>query len=82
MSTANTTKIYVGVVSSSIREVFRSSEVPTQETHGTKYRAVIGPFKTKRGAEFLAKYGHGSNPHLQTVNDAERAAKQLANQAI
>ena len=48
---------------------------PTQATHGHLYGAVIGPFRTKRGAQFMAKHGR-SNPHLQTVDDAERIAKQ------
>lgn len=43
-------------------------------------RAVIGPFRTVRGAEFMRQYGEG-NPHCQTVGDAERLAKQYAAQA-
>jgi hypothetical protein len=66
-------KLYVGV-NAGKREVFRSSVNPSQETHGAKYAAVIGPFKTKRAAEFMAKYGQG-NPHLQTVADAERISR-------
>lgn len=38
------------------------------------YDAAIGPFKTYRGAIFMARYGT-SNPHCSTVNDAERLAK-------
>ena len=30
---------------------------------------------TKRGAEYVAKYGKG-NPHIQHVRDAERLAKK------
>ena len=66
------TKIYVGLkADGSGREVFRSPSTPTQESH--PYSAVIGPFRTKRGSEFMAKYGAG-NPHCQTVQDAEKLA--------
>lgn len=58
------------------REVFTSRCKPTRITHGDKYLAVIGPFLTLRGAQFMAAYGKG-NPHCQTVDDAERIAKQI-----
>ena len=67
------TKIYVGI-KTNLREVFRASRTPTHETHGKRYGAVIGPFRTKRAAEFMAKYGQG-NPHLQIVADAERVSQ-------
>ena len=79
-------RIYVGVthrVVSDInrepslrREVFRSASTPTEESHGNTYIYVIGPFRTVRGAEFMARFGAG-NPHCQDVNSAERCA--LAN---
>ena len=56
------------------REVFKAAEIPSSLTH-PQYYAVIGPFKTKGGAEFMQDYGEG-NPHCQTVADAERLAKQ------
>lgn len=68
-------RIYVGVKGTS-REVFRSVSTPTQKSHGEKYAAVIGPFRTVGGAKVMAQYGR-NNPHLQTVADAERMAKQL-----
>ena len=55
--------------------VFTAETTPTEQTHGDKFAAVIGPFKTRRGAQFCALFGQG-NPHIQTVNDAERLAKQ------
>lgn len=71
-------KVYVGVLPEyPKREVFRSVETPTTETHGKKFGAVIGPFRTRRGAAFCAEFGAG-NPHVQCVADAERLAKQLA----
>lgn len=67
-------RLYVGINKSGHWKVFRSKEEPTHSSHGHIYGAVIGPFRTKAGAEFMAKYGKG-NPHLQTVADAERIAK-------
>ena len=70
-------KHYVGVSGSPgdrQREVFTSSHTPTQRSH-SEYRYVIGPFRSSRGAHFMAEYG-GGNPHLQTAGDAERLAKK------
>ena len=53
--------------------VFACEFTPTQQTHGMKYNAVVGPFRTKRAAILLAVTG-GNNPHIQHVNDAERIA--------
>ena len=53
---------------------FTANEMPTATTHGQDYAAVIGPFRTRRGAQYMANYGRG-NPHLQHVIDAERLAK-------
>jgi hypothetical protein len=66
-------RIYVGIVPGR-REVFRSEFTPTWETHGKLYRAVIGPFRTLRGAEYMRLHG-AHNPHCQTVADAERLAR-------
>jgi hypothetical protein len=70
-------KIYVGCVDGQGREIFRSETEPTLESHGDKYLAVIGPFRTMRGARFLVEHGRG-NPHIQQVSDAERIAKYYA----
>lgn len=59
------------------RQVFTSDVEPTTGTHGHRYLAVIGPFRTKRGARFMARYGQG-NPHCRCVADAERMAKLKA----
>ena len=56
------------------REVFSHPVVPTYESHGHLYNASIGPFRTKAGADFMARYGAG-NPHCVTVSDAERLAR-------
>lgn len=71
----NRQRFYVGL-SNGKREVFKSASVPTEVTHGERYQAVIGPFQTKRGAEFMAKHG-ANNPHVQTVVDAERIARSF-----
>ena len=70
-----TQKFYVGCKYPNPREVFKSESLPLYSTHGDRYSACIGPFRTKRGAEFMAKYRE-SNPHLCHVNDAERIAKK------
>jgi hypothetical protein len=75
------TRVYVGLrADGKGREVFRSATTPVAEPHpdthlGPIYSAVIGPFRTRRGAEFMAKFG-ANNPHCQTVADAERLAAQ------
>ena len=66
---------YVGL-SRGIRQVFgmaQHRDEPTSESH-LPYAAAIGPFRTRRGAEFMATYGK-NNPHCHTVADAERLAK-------
>ena len=67
-------RIYVGHTVGNLYGVFESETEPTAETHG-RFLAVIGPFRTMRGAQFMAKHGW-NNPHLQTVADAERLAKK------
>lgn len=52
---------------------FSCTKIPAEETHGHRYTAVIGPFKTILGAEFYRRYGQG-NPHIVTTDDAERLA--------
>jgi hypothetical protein len=52
------------------RQVFKADVMPTQESHGAEFNAVVGPFRTKRGAMFHAAFGH-NNPHVRTVADAE-----------
>jgi hypothetical protein len=69
------TKIYLGYVNGIAREIFRSKINPTRETHGEKYKCVVGPFRTIHGAKFMLNYGY-NNPHCQCVADAERLAKK------
>lgn len=65
-------KWYVGHVANGL-EAFHSDCTPTESSHGNQYRAVIGPFRTKRGAKWTERYGY-MNPHFVTVDDAERLA--------
>lgn len=69
------TRLYVGLNAtlSQLREVFRAEPTPSKETH-PQYGAVIGPFRTRAGAEFMARFGY-NNPHVLCVADAERLAK-------
>lgn len=70
-------RFYVGMRAYAPWEVFKSIVVPISSTHGHLYNAVMGPFRTRRAAEFTAKYGRG-NPHIRHVNDAERIARRYA----
>jgi hypothetical protein len=54
--------------------VFRSRGKPTEETHGETYTYAIGPFRTVRGARYMADCGE-NNPHCVTVEQAERLAE-------
>jgi len=65
--------IYVGINKNADRKVFSASAEPTRATHGESYCYVIGPFRTRKGAEFMRDCGK-ANPHVQTVSDAERLA--------
>jgi len=71
------TKLWVGLKTGLTREVFRNADTPTFDSHGHLYGAVIGPFRTRRGADFMAKYGYG-NPHCRCVSEAEKLAKRYA----
>lgn len=78
-------KLYVGLRDSAraklegkpLRDVFRAIDAPTWETHGKHYNATIGPFRTRRGAEFMRDHGAG-NPHCRCVSEAETLAKLYA----
>jgi hypothetical protein len=70
-------KIYVGCKAGEPRQVFKSVILPTFETHGETFNAAIGPFRTMRGARFMAEHGAG-NPHCCTVGQAERLGEKYA----
>ena len=66
--------IYLGKQKQGDLVQFRSPIIPTKESHGHLYTAVIGPFKSKVGASYFARYGR-NNPHIRTADDAERLAR-------
>ncbi len=66
--------IYLGKREQGDLVQFRSSTLPSKESHGHLYTAVIGPFKSKVGASYFARYGR-NNPHIRTADDAERLAR-------
>ena len=68
-------KWYVGYAHNDQRQAFRSATTPTQATHGDRYFAAIGPFRTKRAALYCESY-HG--PNYQHVSEFETAARRQA----
>jgi hypothetical protein len=54
--------------------LFHSAMPPTTQTHGHLYKAVIGPFVSRVGAGYFARYGK-NNPNIRTAADAERLAR-------
>ena len=54
--------------------LFHSPCTPTKESHGHLDTAVIGPFLSRVGAHYFARYGR-NNPHLRTTADAECLAR-------
>jgi hypothetical protein len=68
-------RIYLGLKAGLVRDIFKSPTAPTEQTHGDRFLAVIGPFRTMRGAIFMRDHGR-SNPHCQCVRDAERLGKK------
>jgi hypothetical protein len=67
-------KWYVGCKQGS-RKIFKSDTTPTKASHGALFNAVIGPFRTKRGAMIMVAFGSHNNPHIQSVSDAERIGR-------
>lgn len=57
---------YVGVTNTGAAKVIKSPIRPDD----SNYKVVVGPFKTQRGAEFMA-----NNPQCRTVTEAERLAR-------
>ena len=54
--------------------LFHSTAIPNKQTHGHLYKAVIGPFVSRVGAGYFARYG-SNNPNIRTAADAERLAR-------
>lgn len=53
---------------------FHSPTTPAKATHSHMYTSVIGPFKSKVGVPYYARYGR-NNPLLRTSDDVEEAAR-------
>ena len=65
---------YLGKRSEDDLILFHAAFPPTKQTHGHLYKAVIGPFQSKVGAGYYARYGR-NNPQIHTAADAERLAR-------
>lgn len=65
---------YLGKRSEDDLILFHSASPPTKQTHGHLYKVVIGPFQSKVGAGYFARYGR-TNPEIHTAADAERLAR-------
>ena len=65
---------YLGKRSEDDLILFHSATPATKQTHGHLYTAVIGPFKSKVGAGYFARYGR-TYPEIRTAADAERLAR-------
>lgn len=65
---------YLGKRSEDDLVLFHSARPPTKQTHGHLYTAVIGPFQSKVGAGYFARYGR-DGPQIHTAADAERLAR-------
>ncbi len=61
--------------------LFASPAAPTKETHGHLYTCAQGPFRTRLAARWFNRYGWG-NPHVHTVADAERLAREAARENL
>lgn len=69
------TRLYVGLAVGR-REVFRAASEPTWSSHGRRFNAAVGPFRTLGGAKVMAAYGN-ANPNCRCVGEAERLAARL-----
>lgn len=65
---------FVGCKVGQSRTVFLHAGIPTAESH-PMFGYVIGPFRTRKAADLMASIGE-NNPHIRTVAEAERIAKE------
>ena len=72
-------RYFVGLVKTDpgTRETFATDVQPTVAVFGERYNGVIGPFRTKRGAEFMRDHG-ANNPHCRNVAEAEKLATKYS----
>ena len=64
---------YYGFIAGGNHIVFNSKTTPTALTHGDKIKLCVGPFRTKRGAEYAA-----THEWWYTPANADLLAKQEA----
>ena len=67
-------RYYLGFKHGTI-QTFKAIGPVTEAEYGTRYLAVLGPFRTRRAALFCRRTW--PNVHVQTVQDAERIARRL-----
>lgn len=65
---------YVGIRRDGTREAFRDRVTPTERTR-PEFAACIGPFDTRRGARYCARYPQSM---CRDVREYETAAKREA----
>jgi len=67
-------RYFVGCKAGQHRALFSYIGIPTATSHPA-FDYVIGPFRTYRGAAFMASIAAATNPEtVRTVADAERIA--------
>lgn len=67
---------FIGYKETGERMMFLTALQPTRELY-PQFAGVVGPFRTKRGCQFMMDHGQG-NPHCRTVAEAEALAIQEA----
>ena len=61
---------YVGKTQMGRREIFSSGRIPTEDSHGKRFRSAEGPFKSMRGAEEFARvWNAGGQITQEQVNE-------------
>ena len=70
-----TPRYFVGCKPGQLRIVFSCTSAPTAESY-PQFGYAIGPFRTRRAAVLMASAAAVNNPHIRTVADAERIARQ------
>ncbi|MBK8417499.1 hypothetical protein [Candidatus Villigracilis saccharophilus] len=65
---------YLGRRSADDLILFRSSKIPTRETHGTQFTSVIGPFKSSLAAGWYARYGR-NDLRVHSADEIEQLAR-------
>ena len=67
---------YVGIKHPKKTETFKSATKANTDTH-PQYHTVKGPFKTNKGASFLANHANPKAMSQLSVSELERLASEL-----